>query len=113
MDFEEGIKEDARDMGRMADAFELIARTVESWYNLEKKRFDLEHPTKPEPRDAKVTKIPSELDRLREAQGATGESDEEWGTLGTREREFLKRSKNAASSGKAGREPETGGSESD
>jgi hypothetical protein len=100
-------------MERLAHSFEVIAQTAVAWYNLEKKRFELEHPTKPDARDATVSHIKSPIDQLRESQGATGETDEEWGTLGPREKQFLTRSKNAKAGGKAGRDPETGGSESD
>ncbi len=112
-DFEEGIDADARAMERLARAFERIADTLDCWYKWEVQRYNNEHLAKSPPRDGIVTRIPSEIERLRESQGATGETDEDWGSLGNREREFLSRSKNAASGGKTGPEPKTGGAESD
>ena len=80
---------------RAVRAFEDIAEALTSWVKLCQQRFEKEYPVK-EPREAVVTHVKSEEERLRESQGATGEPIEQWGELndddlGPRERELLKK----------------------
>jgi hypothetical protein len=98
VDILKAMEEDDRAMQRMASAFEVIADTLTAMYNLQQARFDKDFPSKPQVREALVTKIKSDEDVLRESQGSTGESDEQWLDIGEREREFLK--KHAAKSSK-------------
>lgn len=83
--FLSGIEEDERAMVKIASALTRIAIVME-------KRYEKEYPTKT-PRDATITKLKSEEDELRESQGATGESLDDWLTdpVGPREREVLKK----------------------
>jgi hypothetical protein len=83
------IEADERAMARIATALEIIAGAFSSWYNLESQRLKKEFPPKHEPRESTFTRIPTAEDRLRAAQGATGESIEEWMQIGPRERELI------------------------
>lgn len=102
IDLEKSIDEDARAMERIASAFEVIADTLTAWYKLEQHRFDIEHPPKHEPRDVQLSRVPDTIDKLKESQGASEETTEDWLTnVGPREREFI-RSQESESSGESG-----------
>ena len=81
-DIEEGIDKDDRDMQRMATAFERIANTLAQFYNKM-------YPPKHEPGDVTLTHIATEEDKIREAQGATEETTDQWLDIGPRERALL------------------------
>jgi hypothetical protein len=86
VDILQGIEQDERAMEQIAFALTRIATIME-------KRFEREFPTR-SPRDSTVTKLPTDLDRLRASQGSTGEqTTEEWMQLGPRERELIARSR--------------------
>ena len=70
------------DLERIADAFEMIAKLLAQWY-------DQAYPPKHEPRDVTLTHIPTDIERVKEAQGASEETTDEWLDIGRREREFL------------------------
>jgi len=68
---------------RIASAFERIATILEKWY-------ETLYPPKREPADLTITRIPTDEDKIKEAQGATEESTEDWlSDIGPRERQFL------------------------
>lgn len=58
---------------------------------IEQAWFDKKYPVRGEVRDAEVTHLKTEEERLREEQGDTGETDEEW--IGSREAGLIKRGK--------------------
>jgi hypothetical protein len=69
----------------IADALELLAMTNDA-------RFAVEHPPKQEPREMKVTRLPTEEDLIREQHGGEDDSPDgpgspldRWTTLGPRE----------------------------
>jgi hypothetical protein len=69
-------------------ALEAIGDALTGWLKLEQARFDKEYPVKT-PRDAIVTTVPSDDDKLREDLGASDESLEEWQEIGPREQEVI------------------------
>lgn len=71
----------------IAEALNTIGRVMAASMLLEQKRFDKEYPEKGEVRYATVTHRQTEEERLREAQGQSDESDEEW--RGRRETEAI------------------------
>lgn len=91
VDILDTMMRDENSMERMAAAFETIADTVVAMYKLQEQRFDKEYPSKPTPKDATVTRIASDEDKLREDLGDTGEPLEDW--VGPRERELQKSKK--------------------
>lgn len=101
IDLEKSIDEDARAMERIASSFEVIADTLVAWYKLEVQRFEIEHPPKHEPRDVQLTHLPDTIDKLKESQGASEETTEDWLTdVGPRERAFIS-SEESKGSGKS------------
>ena len=81
----EGMEEDARAMERIASVFEVVADTLVAMLNLQQQRFDREYPARNK-RDAVVTHLPTEEEKLKQEQGQTDESLDEWMSLGPRER---------------------------
>ncbi len=82
----EALDRDTRAMERLATAHERIANTLEKFY------AEM-YPAKREPRDVTLTALPDTTDRLKQDQGATEETTEEWLTeVGPREREFIEQS---------------------
>lgn len=85
---------------RFVLSFEKLAAAAEGLNEIQRRTFEKTFPERKEARDAILTRVPSEEDRLREAQGASGESLEEWlgeldedqrkEDIGVREREWLK-----------------------
>ena len=73
---------------RACVALEAIADALTLYAKIEAQRFDKEYPVKV-PRDAIVTTVPSDDDKLREDLGASEESLEEWQQLGPREQEVV------------------------
>ena len=63
---------------RFVVAAESIAANLERLYSLESKRLEYEYPPKHEPSEPIITKLPTEEDRLREEQGETDETLEDW-----------------------------------
>lgn len=77
---------------RLANAFESIASSLEGLYKLHLARFDKDFPPKKEVRDADITHLENEEEKLRKDLGDTGERTvEEWLEIGEREREFNSR----------------------
>jgi hypothetical protein len=81
-DLIESFDRDTRAMERLATAFEAIALTLAQFY-------DKMYPPKHEPRDVTLTRIPTEEDKIREAQGSTQETTDQWLDIGPRERALL------------------------
>lgn len=79
---EESLDRDTRAMERLADSFEMIAKLLAQFY-------EKMYPPKHEPRDVTLTHIPTQEDRIKEAQGSTSETTDEWLDIGPREREYL------------------------
>ncbi len=69
-------------MGRVAAAFERVAASLEKFY-------EKMYPPKHEPGDVTLTRIATEEDKIREAQGATQETTDQWLDIGPRERALL------------------------
>ena len=87
------IEESLSHEERAVVALEAIADALALWAKLEAQRFEKEYPERKPPADAKITKLKSEEDELRESLGDDGsETLEEWTDLGPRERELLKKS---------------------
>jgi len=87
---------------RIVVAFELMAEALKGIYETEQKRFLRQFPEPKEMREAVVTRVPTEEDRIRELHGASDEPIEEWigfseEYIGTREKEFLEAQARAAS----------------
>lgn len=89
---------------RVAISFEKIAWSLEGLYGIQKQRFAREYPER-EHRDAVVSRVPTDEDRIRSAQGQSDKSIGEWlGDLGeseyvgSREREFIEAKKRDAGS---------------
>jgi hypothetical protein len=72
---------------RIVVAIERIAEALAGIYETKQKELAKRYPERKEPRDAVVTRIPTEDDRIREEHGASEEPIEEW--IGIREREYL------------------------
>jgi hypothetical protein len=73
----------------LARSFDRIALTVEKFYSLAEKVYEKHYPQPKAIRDAVVHRKPTEEERIREEQGATGEALYEWLTgLGRREKEI-------------------------
>lgn len=73
---------------RAVVALEAIAVALTLWSKLQQQRFDKEYPVK-QPREATVTHVKNEEDELLESLGSTGESLEDWTTLGPREQAVI------------------------
>ncbi len=69
-------------IARIATAFESIAVTLAQFY-------EKMYPPKHEPGDVTLTRIATEEDKIREAQGATEETTDQWLDIGPRERALL------------------------
>ena len=79
----DSIDADERAMEKLARSMERIATVMEN-------RYAQEYPEKRDVRDATITRIPNEEDRIRENHGASSQPLEEWiNELGPREREVL------------------------
>jgi hypothetical protein len=87
---ESAIDESMSHEERAVVALESIAEALTSWCKLEQQRFEKEYPVK-QAREAIVTHVQTEEERLRQEQGDTGESLEEW--VGPREQAILSRKK--------------------
>jgi hypothetical protein len=108
---------------RLVVAFEQIAEALTGIYETGERQFAKQWPERKEVREAVVTRIPSEEDRIREQHGSGDEPTEQWLTLneeeaiGEREREFLDGQRREADSGErapaadAGAEPDRGSAE--
>lgn len=77
MDDEKGI----------AAALWSIAEALRGLYDVQEARFVREFPPPGTPRDATISRVKTQEDLLREDQGSSDESLEEW--VGFREREFV------------------------
>jgi hypothetical protein len=84
---------------RFVRAVEQIAAALEGIHVTQRKEFERQFPDPQKFREAIVTRIPTEEERIREALGSSTNSLKEWlGELGEeeivgrREREFLERS---------------------
>jgi hypothetical protein len=86
-DIETSITESMGHEERAVVALETIAFALTAWVTLEEKRFEKEYPVKPEPRDARITHIPTSEERLRKEQGSSSEPIEEW--IGLREQQVI------------------------
>jgi len=85
---------------RVVLSFESIASALEGLNETYRRHFEKLYPERKEVREAIVTRVPSEEDRIREAHGNTGEPLDEWLSdvereeeqeedIGVREREWL------------------------
>jgi hypothetical protein len=80
---------------RLVEAFERMAGAAEGIYETQRREHEKRWPAAGERREAIVTRVPSEEDRIREEQGAGGGSLKDWLGLedeefaGVREREFV------------------------
>lgn len=96
---------------RLVAAFEQIATALTGIHDTEEKQFGKQWPERREVREAVYSRIPTEEDRIREEQGASGGSLKEWLTppedepIGERERAFLEAE--AAASAQAASEGES------
>lgn len=77
----------AYNLGSIATALRDIAVSMHLSYQLERERYERQYPDKKEVREALITHRQTEEERIRETQGATGESDEEW--IGRRESQVV------------------------
>lgn len=84
--------------GRFVSAFERIAISLEGINETHRQQFQRQYPEKREVREAILSRVPSEEDRLREEQGASSQPIDEWlgeldeetkQDIGVREREWL------------------------
>lgn len=99
--FSEALDRDTRAMERLATAHESIAKTLSQFY-------EKMYPPKHEPRDVQLTRVPDTIDKLKESQGASEETTEDWLTnVGPREREFI-RSQKSKGSGEDGTDKKPG-----
>jgi len=76
---------------RLTVAFERIADALVRLATLSENRYVRDFPTKKAPQDVTLTRVPNEEDRLREDQGDTGETLEEW--IGIREKTVIEEGK--------------------
>jgi hypothetical protein len=81
---------------RAVQALESIAEALTLYAKIEGQRYEREYPSKPDARDATITRVQSADDRLRESQGVTGEPEEEW--FGLREQEVIDKLRKASRS---------------
>jgi len=80
---------------RLVMAFELIAQSMAGIHETKRKEFEKRWPSPGERREAVVTRVLSEEDRIREKHGEEGGSIADWLGLeeefiGVREKEFIK-----------------------
>ena len=108
-------------LDRIAESFERIATALEGIHEFSKKYATKHFPDARVPRDAVITRVPTEDDLIRESQGSSPKSLDDWlselteeveeeDIIGPREREFLERN-NASAEGKLQDKPEAGGAE--
>ena len=76
---------------RLTAAFESIANSLVKLATLSENRFDKEYPARKAPQDVTLTRIPNEEDRIREEQGQSEETLEEW--IGIREKAVISQGK--------------------
>jgi hypothetical protein len=103
--------------GRLVAALEMIAQALAGIDETKRREFGRRWPEPKEKRDAVVTRIPTEEDRIRENHGASGGSLEEWlgglenePFIGDRERQYLEGQRSPAGSQAAqGEQPAGGG----
>jgi len=82
---------------RFVLSFEKMATALEGVCEIYRQEFSRRYPKRGEVREAVITHVPSEEDRIRESQGATDQTLSEWlteqfgegGDVGDREREWL------------------------
>lgn len=89
VDILEGMERDEQAMERIASAMEVIAESTVAMYKIMEARLEKEFPLKHEPRESTVTRIPTDEEKLRASQGATGEPLSDWIQLGPREKELV------------------------
>lgn len=77
----------------LASSFQSIAESQQNCYALAEKRMNFDHPPRKAPTDVYLTRVPTLEDQLREDQGASGETLEEW--IGLREQEVIASTKKA------------------
>lgn len=75
---------------RMAEAFDFMAGSVAAISKTLEKDHHRSFPTKKPPKEATITHILTEEERLREDQGASDEPIEKWANLGEREKAYLR-----------------------
>jgi hypothetical protein len=63
---------------RFVVSCEKIALALEGIHETRRQQFQRQYPERREVREAKVTRVPSEEDRIREAQGASDAPLDEW-----------------------------------
>jgi hypothetical protein len=83
---------------RLVYAFEKIATALVGIHDTKEKQFVKQWPERKEAREAVYSRVPNEEDLIREQQGASNESLDDWLTvpeeeqyIGEREKEFLAR----------------------
>lgn len=76
------MSDDYHSMERMADAFERMAELLAKFY-------EKMYPPKHEPRDVTLSRIPTAEDQIKESQGSTEETTDQWLDIGPRERALL------------------------
>jgi hypothetical protein len=74
---------------RMATSFDRLATGMIRLADIQAREHAIRYPEKKAVEDAKITHRQTEEEKLREAQGATDETDEEW--TGRREKAFIER----------------------
>lgn len=82
----------------VAGALWSIADALHGLYDVQVARYEKEFPEQGEVRDATITKLKTEEERLREEQGQSEETLEEW--VGLREREFEDAAESKSKQGK-------------
>ena len=99
-------------------AFEQIATALTGTRDTQKRQFDKQWPKRKKVREATYSRVPTEEDRIRENQGASSGSLEDWLTppdgefIGEREKAYLKAQASANSAEAADQgEPDTGSAE--
>ncbi len=103
-------------LSRLVLSFESIAQSLSGLNATKQKEFAKQWPEPKPVREAVVTHIPTEEDKILEAQGVDGTSLQEWLSdeefVGEREREFLEEKKrNAGAQGATPEGPSSGSPE--
>jgi hypothetical protein len=86
-------------------SFEQIATAIGGISEAYKKQVERQYPDRQQFREAKVTRVPSEEDRIREAQGASDAPIDQWlgedieEDIGVREREWIERNARSKATG--------------
>jgi hypothetical protein len=90
---------------RLVLSFEKMASALEGLNETQRRSFAKQFPERGEIREAVVSRVPTAEDRIRESQGASGTSLDEWLSgieeeseedIGVREREWLEGQKRVA-----------------